>query len=186
VDEGTSGIDVFHFTLDTWRDAVRLNEPVSQKENDTMGDEEFICSKTDRTGIITYVNGVFCRVAGFTELELVGQSHNIVRHPDMPCVAYAWCWGTLGGGRDWRGIVKNRCKNGDHYWVDVTISPQVDAAGQLLGYFAVRRKPSRAQIAEVEPLYAQLCQAEGSLQERNRLSRQAIQALYQKSPLYRP
>ena len=163
---------------------MRLNEPVTQQENDSMGDEEFICSKTDTNGIITYVNEVFCRVAGFTVGELLGQSHNIVRHPDMPCVAYAWCWDMLGAGRDWRGIVKNRCKNGDHYWVDATISPQVDADGKVVGYFAVRRKPSRAQIAAAEPLYAQLRQAEGSLGERGRLSRQAIQSLYRDSPLY--
>ena len=163
---------------------MRVNEPVTQRENDSMGDEEFICSKTDTNGIITYVNDVFCRVAGFTVGELLGQSHNIVRHPDMPCVAYAWCWDMLGAGRDWRGIVKNRCKNGDHYWVDATISPQVDADGKVVGYFAVRRKPSRAQIAAAEPLYARLCQAEGSLGERGRLSRQAIQSLYQDSPLY--
>ena len=163
---------------------MRLNEPVTQQENESMGDEEFICSKTDTNGIITYVNEVFCRVAGFTVGELLGQSHNIVRHPDMPCVAYAWCWDMLGAGRDWRGIVKNRCKNGDHYWVDATISPQVDADGKVVGYFAVRRKPSRAQIAAAEPLYAQLRQAEGTLSERVKLSRQAIDGIYKNSPLY--
>jgi FAD synthase len=102
----------------------------------------------------------------------------------MPCVAYAWLWDRLGAGRDWNGMVKNRCKNGDHYWVDVTISPQVDSEGKVVGYFAVRRKPSRAQIAEAEPLYSRLSQAEGSLDERGRLSRQSIQSLYKDSPLH--
>ena len=163
---------------------MRVNDPVTQRENGDMGEEEFICSKTDTKGIITYVNDVFCRVAGFKERELLGKAHNIVRHPDMPCVAYAWCWDTLASGRDWSGIVKNRCKNGDHYWVAATISPQVDEQGNITGYFAVRRKPSREQIAAAEPLYAQLCQAEGSQAERGSLSRQAIDALYKDSPLY--
>ena len=163
---------------------MRLNEPVTQRDNDSMGLDEFICSKTDAQGIITYVNDVFCRVAGFDEAELLGQSHNIVRHPDMPCVAYAWMWDLLGSGRDWRGIVKNRCKNGDHYWVDVTISPQVEERGGVIGYFAVRRKPAPDEIAEVEPLYARLRQAEGNIGERARLSRQAIRSLYEASPLY--
>lgn len=163
---------------------MRLNDPITQQENATMTDGEFIVSKTDTNGIITYANEVFCRVAGYKERELVGQSHNIVRHPDMPCVAFAWCWDVLQTGRDWRGIVKNRCKNGDHYWVDVTISPQLNKQGKVTGYFAVRRKPTREQIAATEPLYAQLCQAEGSLSERGRLSRQAIDDIYKASPLY--
>ena len=163
---------------------MRINQSVTQRENDDMGDNEFICSKTDVNGIITYVNDVFCRVAGFKEKELLGQPHNIVRHPDMPCVAYAWCWDRLQSGRDWRGLVENRCKNGDHYWVDVTISPQVDAQGRTSGYFAVRRKPTQQQIAEATPLYDQLCRSEGSLNERGRLTRQAVDALYKASPLY--
>ena len=163
---------------------MRLIEPVTQHENDSMGEQEFICSKTDTKGVITYANDVFCHVAGYTQAELMGQSHNIVRHPDMPCVAFAWAWDVLGSGHDWRGIVKNRCKNGDHYWVDAVISPQVDEGGRVIGYFAVRRKPSKEQIAAVEPLYAELCQAEGSTAERGRLSRQAIRALYEASPLY--
>lgn len=163
---------------------MRINHPVTQRENDDLRNDEFIFSKTDANGIITYTNEVFCRVAGYAEAELLGQSHNIVRHPDMPCIAYAWCWDLLAKGHAWRGIVKNRCKNGDHYWVDATISPQLDGGGRISGYFAVRRKPSRAQIAEAEPLYAQLCQAEGQLEQRGRLSRQHIRTLYEASPLF--
>lgn len=164
--------------------AMRLNEEVTQKVQENWGANEFICSKTDPNGIITYANEVFCRVAGYSEDELLGQSQNIVRHPDMPCVAFAWCWDMLQSGRDWRGVVKNRCKNGDHYWVDATISPQVDVQGHVVGYFAVRRKPSQSEITEAESLYAKLCRAEGTLQERKGLSRQAIDALYRRSPLH--
>ena len=162
---------------------MRMNQPVSQRENDSMGDDEFICSKTDANGVITYVNDVFCRVAGYTEKELLGQPHNIVRHLDMPAVAYAWLWDCLSSNRAWRGMVKNRCKNGDHYWVDVTISPQVDDGGRTTGYFAVRRKPSRQQVAEAAPLYEQMCRDEGSSDDRSGLSRQDVDALYRKSPL---
>lgn len=151
-----------------------------------MGEEEFICSKTDTMGIITYANEVFCRVAGFTVNELIGQSHNIVRHLDMPCIAYAWLWDCQQQGKDWNGIVKNRCKNGDHYWVDATISPQLDADGKTIGYFAVRRKPTREQINEATALYATLCKTEGTLEERSKLSRQAIHQMYIQSPLYPP
>lgn len=163
---------------------MRLNQDITQKEQDNWGANEFICSKTDGHGIITYANEVFCRVSGYAEGELLGQSQNIVRHPDMPCVAFAWCWDMLQSGRDWRGLVKNRCKNGDHYWVDATISSERNAQGQVIGYFAVRRKPPQSQVTAVESLYAQLCQAEGTLQERKGLSRQAIDALYRHSPLY--
>lgn len=163
---------------------MRLNEGVTQKAQENWGENEFICSKTNANGIITYANEVFCKVAGYAKDELLGQSQNIVRHPDMPCVAFAWCWDTLQSGRDWRGLVKNRCKNGDHYWVDATISPQLNAQGHVIGYFAVRRKPSQSQIAAAEALYAELCRAEGTLQERKELSRQAIDTLYKRSPLY--
>jgi len=163
---------------------MRLHDDVTQKVQENWGADEFICSKTDTNGIITYANEVFCRVAGYAENELLGQSQNIVRHPDMPCVAFAWCWSMLQSGRDWRGIVKNRCKNGDHYWVDATISPQRNAQDHVVGYFAVRRKPSQSDISAVERLYAELCRAEGTLQERKNLSRQAIDALYKRSPFY--
>lgn len=162
---------------------MRVNEPVTQRENDSMGNNEWICSKTDVNGVITYVNAVFCRISGYSEKELLGQPHNIVRHPDMPCIAYAWCWDVISSGKAWRGFVKNRCKNGDTYWVDATMTPQKDAAGNITGYFAVRRKMSREQIGETEKLYAQLRATEGTLAERAKLSRRQIFELYKQSPL---
>lgn len=163
---------------------MRINNPVTQKENDIMGSEEFIISKTDTNGIITYVNTVFCQVSGFSEKELLGQSHNIVRHPDMPCVAYSQLWENILARRDWRGMVKNRCKNGDHYWVDVTLSPQIGNDGSVIGYYAVRRKPTKAQIDEATALYAQMRESEGTLSERSNMSRAQIDRLYKASPIY--
>ncbi len=163
---------------------MRLNLPVTNHENESMKDDEWICSKTDTEGIITYANDVFTRVSGYSESELLGQPHNIVRHPDMPCIAFAWCWDRLQSGLEWRGQVKNRCKNGDAYWVDVTITPQYDAGERVIGYFAVRRKMSRQKIEEMEALYRKLREAEGTPEQRARLSRRDIFEMYRKSPLY--
>jgi len=163
---------------------MRVMLPVTNHENESMGDDEWICSKTDLEGVITYANDVFIRVAGYSAGELVGQPHNIVRHPDMPCIAFAWCWDTLLQEKEWRGQVKNRCKNGDTYWVDVTMTPQRDVSGRVTGYYAVRRRMTREKIAEMDALYKQLADAEGSVEARARLSRREIFEMYKKSPLY--
>lgn len=163
---------------------MRVLLPVTGKVNDGMSNDEWICSKTDTEGIITYVNDVFCRVAGYSVDELIGQPQNIVRHPDMPCVAFAWCWDELQRGKEWRGYVKNRCKNGDSYWVDATITPQRDSGGSVTGFFAVRRKVAPEKVAEMEAFYRNLAEAEGSVEQRAKLSRGEISELYKRSPLY--
>ncbi len=114
-----------------------------------------LISKTDTKGFITYANEAFVATSGYTLEELIGKNHNIVRHPDMPPQAFKWLWDTLHEGRPWRGLVKNRCKNGDHYWVLATIAPILEN-GTVTGYLSVRRPPSREQIAEAEALYADL------------------------------
>lgn len=130
---------------------MKKNLPVSQVENDY--DENIrIVSTTDLKGKITYANEDFMTVAGFTEEELLGKSHNIVRHPDVPPAAFKDCWDTLKQGKPWMGVVKNRCKNGDHYWVDAFISP-VFEQGQVSGYQSVRLKPSKALIKQAEKVY---------------------------------
>jgi methyl-accepting chemotaxis protein len=96
-------------------------------------------------GRITFINRDFVEISGFTEEELIGQSHNIVRHPDMPPEAFQDLWSTVKSGKPWIGIVKNRCKNGDHYWVEAVVSP-VKENGTVSGYISVRKKASRAQI----------------------------------------
>ncbi|QIK37624.1 methyl-accepting chemotaxis protein [Caldichromatium japonicum] len=133
---------------------MKLNLPVTQKERDYR-DSWVIVSTTDTKGIITYCNKAFVDVSGFTEQELVGTNHNIIRHPDMPPAAFKDLWDTIKKGKPWRGIVKNRCKNGDHYWVDAYVTPVYEGE-TLLGYQSVRVKPTRAQIAAAEQLYAQI------------------------------
>ena len=95
---------------------MRNNLPVSNIEIQ-LDERALIVSKTDQKGQITYINRDFIDISGFTEAELIGQPHNIVRHPDMPSEAYVDMWSDLKDGRPWTGMVKNRCKNGDHYWV---------------------------------------------------------------------
>ncbi|OGS98586.1 MAG: chemotaxis protein [Gallionellales bacterium RIFCSPLOWO2_12_FULL_59_22] len=114
-----------------------------------------IVSKTDTKGIITYANDAFVAISGYSREELIGKSHNIVRHPDMPPSAFKWLWDTLKAERPWRGVVKNRCKNGDHYWVRATVAPIVEG-GQITGYVSVRKAPTREQIAGAEGLYKEL------------------------------
>ncbi|MFV0371078.1 MAG: PAS domain-containing protein [Azonexus sp.] len=132
-------------------------------------------SRTDLKGIITYADDTFIDVSGFSRDELLGRNHNIVRHPDMPPAAFAWAWETLQADRPWRGIVKNRCKNGDFYWVDALIVP-VLKNGQKIGYMSVRTKPSRQQIADAEALYAKLNEGRASTPKATRWARIPLRA----------
>jgi aerotaxis receptor len=133
---------------------MKINQPVTQKEHD-YPDSWVIVSTTDIKGIITYCNKPFIEISGFDEFELIGVNHNVIRHPDMPPAAFKNLWDTVKKGRPWRGIVKNRCKNGDHYWVDAYVTPVYE--GEILvGYQSVRTKPTRAQIAAAEQLYARV------------------------------
>ncbi len=118
--------------------------PVTQHELELNSTHQIV-SKTDLKGRITFINRDFVEISGFTEEELIGQSHNIVRHPDMPPEAFQDLWSTVKSGKPWIGIVKNRCKNGDHYWVEAVVSP-VKENGTVSGYISVRKKASRAQI----------------------------------------
>ncbi len=131
---------------------MRNNQPVTGIERQYPNDIAII-SHTDAKGLITFINDDFVEVSGFTQEELIGQPHNIVRHPDMPAEAFRDLWDTLKRGRPWAGLVKNRCKNGDHYWVRASATPKVDG-----GYMSVRVKPSHDEIAAAEALYARMRQ----------------------------
>ena len=130
---------------------MRINQPVTHNEY-LLNDTDAIVSMTDTKGRITYVNPYFIEVSGFSEEELLGKAHNLVRHPDMPSEAFEDLWGTLQQGVPWSGIVKNRRKNGDFYWVQANVTP-VYERGQIIGYMSVRNKPARAVIETVEPIY---------------------------------
>ncbi|HJW72982.1 MAG TPA: PAS domain-containing methyl-accepting chemotaxis protein [Geothrix sp.] len=138
---------------------MRMNEPVTQREVQ-FDPEEALISKTDLKGFITYANEAFVQVSGFTLGELLGQPHNLVRHPDMPSEAFQDLWQTIQSGRPWTGIIKNRCKNGDHYWVFADVTP-VREAGRVVGYMSTRARPEPAARAEAEARYRRLKQGLG-------------------------
>ena len=133
---------------------MKVNLPVTNREAE-LREGHPIVSKTDLKGVITYVNPEFVAISGFSERELLGKSHNIVRHPDMPQTAFEDLWKTVKGGRPWAGLVKNRCKNGDHYWVMANVTPLYEG-GQVAGYMSVRSKPTREQIDRAATLYRRI------------------------------
>jgi methyl-accepting chemotaxis protein len=133
---------------------MRNNQPVTQKEV-IFSAEKMIVSKTDLKGQITFVNRDFIEISGFTEAELLGQPHNLVRHPDMPPAAFSDLWRNLKAERPWTGMVKNRCKNGDHYWVVANVTP-IFENGKVAGYMSVRSLPTRAQVDDAEKAYRDL------------------------------
>jgi methyl-accepting chemotaxis protein len=131
---------------------MRNNQPVTNVEVE-VDEHALIASKTDLKGQITYVNQAFIDISGFSESELIGQPHNILRHPDMPSEAFADMWQDLKDGRPWTGLVKNRCKNGNYYWVLANVTP-LRENGAVVGFMSVRRRASRQQISSAEAAYA--------------------------------
>jgi len=130
---------------------MKTNLPVTQRDIDYPESQVFV-TKTDTKGIITYANDSFVEISGFSREELIGKNHNLVRHPDMPPWAFKSLWDTVKSGHPWRGIVKNRAKSGDHYWVRATVSPITDN-GNVVGYLSLRKKPTSAEVSAANALY---------------------------------
>lgn len=133
---------------------MRKTGPVTQTEV-PLSDNDQLVSATTPKGVITEVNDTFCRIAGFTREELLGQAHNIVRHSDMPQAAFQLLWDNIDAGRPWRGIVKNRCKSGDHYWVDAYVTPSYEN-GEIVSHESVRQKANPEWIKRAEEVYANI------------------------------
>ncbi|ABZ93110.1 Methyl-accepting chemotaxis protein [Leptospira biflexa serovar Patoc strain 'Patoc 1 (Ames)'] len=133
---------------------MRQNLPITNHEVEFQEGTK-ITSKTDLKGIITYVNEDFLKISGYTNEELIGQPHNLIRHPEMPQEAFRDLWETVKAQNSWVGLVKNRCKNGDFYWVDANVSP-IYEDGKHIGYMSVRTKATREQIQNAEILYAKM------------------------------
>jgi PAS domain S-box-containing protein len=132
----------------------------------TFPEDEIIVSKTDTKGRLTYVNDVFLSVSGFTEAELVGQPHSMIRHPDMPRCVFKLLWDTIATGRELFAYVVNLAKNGDHYWVLAHITPDFGPDGQIVGYHSNRRVPRRDAVARIIPLYQSLLKIEAGAADR--------------------
>ncbi len=144
---------------------MRSNLPVTNVEL-VLKDIETIVSKTDLNGNITYVNHGFINISGFSEAELIGAPQNIVRHPDMPVEMFADFWSTLRSGKAWTGLVKNRCKNGDHYWVAANAAP-ISENHKVVGYASILMKPTREQVQAAESAYRAIKAGDKSLKIRD-------------------
>jgi len=141
---------------------MRTNLPITDRE-EVYSDNDLLISKTDIQGKITYCNEIFLRIAGYAEHEMLGQPHNMVRHPNMPAAAFQDLWDTVRAGKEWNGFVKNRCKDGGYYWVNATVTPDIDSStGKTIGYMSARRKATATQIRDAEALYAQMNASSGA------------------------
>ncbi|ATX78944.1 methyl-accepting chemotaxis sensory transducer with Pas/Pac sensor [Mariprofundus aestuarium] len=139
---------------------MKKNLPVTDHEISL--DSRIVASKTDLKGRITYVNQAFVDISGYSREELIGQAHNLVRHPDMPPSAFADLWETIQAGRPWTGFVKNRAKNGDYYWVKADASPEYKD-GEISGYISIRTEPTRSEIETLGDIYKKVWKGEVTL-----------------------
>ena len=125
-----------------------------------MREDDFIVSKTDLKGRITYGNRIFIEFSGYSEIELIGAQHNIIRHPDMPRAVFKLLWDTIQAKRECNAFVKNMAKDGSFYWVFANVTPNYDREGNVIGYFSVRRKPKASGVKTVSGLYQAMLDAE--------------------------
>ncbi|MBC3420197.1 MULTISPECIES: PAS domain-containing methyl-accepting chemotaxis protein [unclassified Pseudomonas] len=145
---------------------MRNNQPITQRER-TFPAQQRLISTTNAKGVITYCNDAFIEISGFSREELTGAPHNLVRHPDVPSAVFAHMWQTLKQGLPWMGIVKNRCKSGDHYWVNAYVTP-IFENNQVVGFESVRIKPTAEQIRRAEALYQRLNQGKSAVPRRDK------------------
>ena len=140
---------------------MRNNQPVTQREI-SLAPQQKLISTTDARGVITYCNDAFVEVSGFDRADLIGAPQNIVRHPDVPAAVFAHMWSALKQGRPWMGIVKNRSRNGDHYWVNAYVTPIFEGC-QVTGFESVRVKPTPDQIRRAQSLYKRISQGKPAI-----------------------
>ena len=145
---------------------MRNNQPITQRER-TFPAQQRLISTTDTKGVITYCNDAFVEISGFSRDELVRAPHNLVRHPDVPSAVFEHMWSTLKKGMPWMGIVKNRCKSGDHYWVNAYVTPVFENE-RVVGYESVRVKPTAEQIRRAEALYQRLNRGKPAVPRRDK------------------
>lgn len=125
-----------------------------------MRDNDFIVSKTDTKGRLTYANVIFYEFAGLSEEESLGKQHNIVRHPDMPRSVFKMLWENISSGQEFNGYVKNLSADGSYYWVFANVTPSYDHQSRIIGYYSVRRKPAEQALQVIIPLYQEMLAAE--------------------------
>ena len=128
----------------------------------SLGDDDFIVTKTDAKGRILYANRIFIALSGYTEAELLGSQHNIIRHPDMPRAVFKLLWDHIAAGQEFIGYVKNMARDGSFYWVLATVTPDRDGERGIVGNTSVRRKPQREAVAAASALYREMAAAEAA------------------------
>lgn len=132
----------------------------------TFSENEIIVSKTDLKGHITYVNDVFCKLAEASESEMIGQPHNVIRHPDMPRSVFQLLWDQIGSKKEIFAYVKNMAMSGNHYWVFAHVTPTMDSAGNIVGYHSSRRAAPKSEIDYIDGIYKKIKQIEESHSNR--------------------
>lgn len=130
--------------------------PVPKNQERRLKDSDFIVSKTDTTGKITYANRIFMEICGYSEKELLGVQHNLIRHPDMPRGAFWLLWDTIQKKQEFFGFVKNLVRDGSFYWVFANVTPDLDNRGQIVGYYSVRRQAPTSAVRIIEPVYREM------------------------------
>lgn len=156
---------------------MALPRPTPNARERVLAEEDFIVSKTDLKGTITYGNRIFIDISGYSERELLGAPHNILRHPDMPRSVFKLLWDSIQAGREINAYVKNLSSDGGFYWVFANVTPSYDERGALAGYYSVRRKPHPRALPVIADLYRTLLEAErkaGGGQEGMRASRNIL------------
>jgi len=139
---------------------VKRPHPTNQEKN--FNDNEIIVSKTDTKGKITYGNEIFIQISGYSEKELLGTPHNILRHPDMPKAIFKLLWDTIQSKNEINAYVKNLSKDGSYYWVLANVTPSFNQKNEIIGYFSIRRTPSKEALQIIKPLYQKLLEIEKS------------------------
>ncbi|HIC44995.1 MAG TPA: PAS domain S-box protein, partial [Sulfurimonas sp.] len=131
-------------------------EQVEVLDSEYLFQGRVIISETDLKGVITYANRKFCEISGYTKEELIGQTHNIIRHPDMPKEVFIKVWNTISSGQIWHGLIKNLRKDGQYYWVETEVVPSKDMNGEVIGYVAARKAASRKDVQETSLMYQKM------------------------------
>lgn len=143
------------------RSLSKKDAPISINNTErVLSENDFIVSKTDTKGRIIYCNEIFSKMAGYPTKDLIGANHNLVRHPDMPAVAFKHAWDLIKDKKEFFGFVKNLSADGSYYWVFTYITADLDANGNIISYTSVRRKPNKRAIETMIPIYKLLCDTE--------------------------
>ncbi|MBN2782033.1 MAG: PAS domain-containing protein [Campylobacterales bacterium] len=145
-----------------YKSLSKADAPKNPNNNEKkLSKDDFIVSKTDTKGKIIYCNQIFASMAGYSASDLIGSNHNVIRHPDMPKVAFKLAWELIQNKKEFFGFVKNLCADGGYYWVFTYITADIDPkSGEILSYTSVRRKPSESAIEQIIPIYKTLVDAE--------------------------